>query len=80
MSLPVNAQDNDNFLVFGSINTYRHTNNRGETETRRFIPLCLRWGRTEYHPEDQWLVEVIDMYRLSAGAFRTYALKDIQPR
>lgn len=80
MSLPVNSQDSENFLVFGSVNEYRYTNWKGETELRRFIPLCLRWGRTEYHPHDQWLVEAIDLRRLAAGALRTYALKDIQPR
>lgn len=66
-----------NFIVFGAVNVFRYTNWKGETGERRFVPHCLRFGRTPDHPEDQWLLEVYDCDR---AAPRTYALKDILPR
>jgi hypothetical protein len=66
----------ENFIVFGMPNTYRYTNHRGETEERRFIPHCLRYGATPFHAEPQWLLEVYDCDK---NAPRTYALKDVQP-
>jgi predicted DNA-binding transcriptional regulator YafY len=91
VSLPENSQDVDNFIVFGSVNTFRYTNYEGETEMRKVVPLCLRFGFTEHHPygtvdpsvrpDDQqggiWLLECLDLDR---NAPRTFALKDIHPR
>lgn len=50
-----------------------YTNWKNETEVRRFIPLELYFGKTEYHPEEQWLLLAWD---LEKEAERTYALKD----
>ena len=75
--LAKNSQDVENFLVFGVVNLYRYTNWEGEIQLRKFVPLHLRWGKTEYHKEDQWLLEVYDVEK---KALRTYALKDIHPR
>lgn len=73
----INDQDVENFIVFGSLNTFRYTNWKGETEMRRVIPHCLRFGQTPYHKEDQWLLECFDCDK---EALRTFALKDIHPR
>lgn len=75
--LAENQEDIFNKLVFGVVNRYRYRNWKGETENTLFIPLHLRFGRTEHHPEDQWLVEVYDVDK---QALRTYALAGIQPR
>lgn len=77
MTTAKNSQDVDNFIVFGAVNTFRYTNYKGETEMRRVIPHCLRFGRTEHHPENQWLLECYDCQR---NAPRTFTLKDIHPR
>ena len=53
----------------------RYTNYRGETADRLIEPLQHRyWGRTEYHPEYQWLIKALDVQR---GVDRTFALKDM---
>lgn len=81
MPLPNMTKDeipNDqNFIVFGVVNEYGYTNHRGETEHRRFIPLCIRFGISPHHSEEQWLLETFDADKCS---YRTYALAGIQPR
>lgn len=77
MTWPRNLQDVDNFLVFGVVNRFRYKNYKGETENRNVVPLCLRYGRTEHYPTDQWLVEAYDIDR---NAPRTLALSGIEPR
>lgn len=52
----------------------RYTNYRGETAIRTIIPLRFYVGATQYHPKEQWLLEVWDVER---DALRVYALKDI---
>lgn len=52
----------------------RYTNYRGETAVRTIVPLKFEFGKTDYHPHDQWLVVVWDVDR---NAQRLYALKDI---
>ena len=51
-----------------------YTNWRGKTRVRRIYPIRIYWGKTEYHPEEQWLLEVWD---IDKDAPRTYAMKDI---
>ena len=51
-----------------------YTNYRGERSVRRILPERLYFGRTEYHPEDQWL---LDAHDLGKDVSRTYAMKDI---
>lgn len=53
-----------------------YTNYRVETATRTFVPIegKLYWGKTEFHHEEQWLIDVYDVDR---KANRTYALKDM---
>ncbi len=52
----------------------QYTNYRGETAVRTIVPLSFEFGRTDYHPHEQWLVKVWDVDR---NAERLYALKDI---
>lgn len=70
-----------NFIIFGAVNTFRYTKYKGETEFRRVIPHCIRFGVTEHHKDDgnggHWLLEAFDCNR---NALRTFALKDIHPR
>lgn len=53
----------------------RYTNYRGETATRSIVPMEIYWGKTEYHPHDQWLLRVFDVEK---DAERVYAFKDIK--
>lgn len=78
--IPHNTYDVQNAISFGTINRFRYTNHRGETADRRVIPCCLRFGSTEYYPEPQWLLECIDLDKLQEGGYRTFALKNIEPR
>src|ERR1700704_3125980 len=52
----------------------RYTNWRNETAVRSIVPLEVYFGKTEYHPQEQWLLKVWDVER---GAERVYALKEI---
>lgn len=52
----------------------RYTNWRGESGTRVIVPIELFWGKTEYHPQEQWLLKVWDIDRAD---YRDYALTDI---
>jgi len=53
----------------------RYTNWRGETAIRTIVPLEVYFGKTEYHPEEQWLLKVWDVER---SAERIYAFKEIK--
>ena len=77
MALPRNSQDVENFIVFGTVNTFHYTNHRGKTALRTVVPLCLRFDATPYHRESQWLLECLDVDK---NEYRTFALKDIHPR
>lgn len=52
----------------------RYTNYRGETADRRIVPLRIRFAATDWHPEEQWLLDAIDVDK---GAERSFALRDI---
>lgn len=52
-----------------------YTNYRGETAIRSIIPIQIYWGKTDYHPHEQWLLEVFDVERNDK---RIYAFKDIK--
>jgi predicted DNA-binding transcriptional regulator YafY len=54
--------------------TINYTNWQEETEDRHIIPLELFFGKTEWHPEEQWLLRALD---LDKNAERSFALKDI---
>lgn len=52
-----------------------YTNYRGETEYREIVPEKIWFGATEWHPENQWL---LDAHDVSKNALRNFAMKDIQ--
>ncbi len=51
----------------------RYTNYRGETADRDIIFEYFWWGKTEWHPEEQFLIHAIDIVKNEP---RDYALKD----
>jgi len=51
-----------------------YTNYRGETARRKIIPATLYFGKTEFHPEFQWLLTAFDVDK---SATRTFAMRDI---
>jgi predicted DNA-binding transcriptional regulator YafY len=71
------ANEEHNIIIFGAVNTFRYTNWKGETSLRKVLPCCIRYGHSEYHPEDQWLLEAIDLDKMD---YRTFALDGILAR
>jgi predicted DNA-binding transcriptional regulator YafY len=54
-----------------------YTNHRGEYQTRRILPVRVYFGKVEWHPESQWLLEAVD---LDKEVLRTFAMKEIEWR
>lgn len=52
-----------------------YTNYRGETSLREIVPQRVWYGATDWHPEEQWMLDAVD---LDKGAARSFALRDIQ--
>jgi predicted DNA-binding transcriptional regulator YafY len=55
--------------------TIVYTNYKGKTGVRRIIPKSIFFGHNEWHIEDQWLMNALD---LDKNADRTFAMKDIK--
>jgi predicted DNA-binding transcriptional regulator YafY len=51
-----------------------YTNYRGERALRLIAPVQMWFGRTEWHPEDQWLLDAIDLIK---NEKRTFAMRGI---
>lgn len=51
-----------------------YTNWKGERSQRRVVPIRIYFGSTEYHTEEQFLLEALD---IDKGTNRTFAMKDI---
>lgn len=52
-----------------------YTNHRGERAVRTILPMApLTWSSTEWHPEEQWLLEALDVEK---DVVRFFAVKDI---
>lgn len=51
-----------------------YTNHRGERAWREIRPLAVRFGSSEWHPAQQYLLGAWDVEK---GAERTFAMKDI---
>lgn len=51
-----------------------YTNHRGERAVRTIQPRAIAFDMTEWHPDQQWLLEAYDVEK---GAGRTFAMKDI---
>lgn len=65
-----NAKDADKAIV-----NIVYTNYRGETGLRKIIPKRIWFGSTDWHPEEQWL---LDAYDVNKNGDRSFALKDIR--
>lgn len=52
-----------------------YTNWRGETRTRHIKPVHIFFGSTDWHPEEQWLMEALD---LEIQQTRIFAMKDMR--
>lgn len=52
-----------------------YKNYRGETALRQVVPKKTWFGSTDWHPEEQWL---LDAYDIEKEADRSFAMKDIQ--
>lgn len=52
-----------------------YTNWKGITSTRHIIPIEIFFGSTEWHKEEQWLLNAFDVDK---QANRAFALKDIK--
>lgn len=55
--------------------TIAYTNWRGETSERIIIPIEVWFGKTEWHPEEQWFLKAHDVRK---DAERDFALRDIK--
>lgn len=55
--------------------TIIYTNYRKETAERKIIPKKIWFGSTEWHPEEQWLLEALDVAK---NEDRNFAMKDIK--
>jgi len=52
-----------------------YTNYRGETRARKILPNKIWYGKTKWHPDEQWL---LDAYDFEKQSLRTFAMKDIR--
>jgi len=51
-----------------------YTNWRGESNVRKIIPERIWFGSNEYHREDQWILDALDVEK---NEKRSFAMKDI---
>ena len=51
-----------------------YTNWRGRRRDRRIRPVRVWFGSTDWHKEDQWLLEAVDAEN---GLTKLFAMKDI---
>jgi hypothetical protein len=58
----------------GSIVQFIYKNWRGEVGQRRVLVEAFSFGNTEHHPENQFLLEGLDLDKLE---YRTFAVRDI---
>lgn len=52
-----------------------YTNWSGETRRRHIRPTKIYFGSNEWHPEEQWLMDAVD---LETGQTRTFAMRDMR--
>lgn len=53
---------------------FEYTNWEGKIAIRRVKPIGIWYGKTEWHPKEQWLLKAID---LDKEEERNFAIKDI---
>jgi predicted DNA-binding transcriptional regulator YafY len=54
--------------------TINYTNYKGQTANRKIVPHSIHFGKTEFHPQPQWLLTATD---IDKNELRVFALKDI---
>ena len=52
-----------------------YTNWEGETRERKVIPVEIWYGKTDFHPKEQWFLKAIDVGK---NAQRDFAINDIK--
>jgi len=52
-----------------------YTNYKGETRMRKIIPLNIEYKSTEWHKEEQWILNALDIEK---GEKRGFAIADIK--
>lgn len=52
-----------------------YTNWKGDTSYRNIVPKSVEFKSTEWHPEEQWILNAFDVDK---QADRGFALKDIK--
>lgn len=55
---------------------FLYKNWKGNTRERTVQPISVWYGKTEYHPEDQWFLKATDVEE--GDEQRDFALKDIE--
>lgn len=53
---------------------FEYKNYKGEVSLRHVYPVEIRYGSTEWHPEEQWLLKAWDYGK---GDYREFAMRDI---
>lgn len=64
-------------FVFGVKTQMVYTNYRGVTEDRVFVPESIWFGKTEFHPEHQWLLKATVLDR-GEPVQRDFAVADFK--
>jgi len=59
----------------GRVAIIDYVNWRGQRRVRRVLPHYMRWGRSEFHPEHQWLFVATD---LADGVQKEFAMSGIR--
>lgn len=54
---------------------FLYTNWRGETSIRTAVPVKIWYGKTDWHPDEQWFIKAIDVEK---GEERDFALVDMK--
>lgn len=52
-----------------------YTNWKGETRLRKIIPISIEFKATEWHKEEQWILNALDVEK---NEDRGFAIKDIK--
>jgi hypothetical protein len=52
-----------------------YTNWKGVRRLRKILPMTISFGHNQYHPEEQWLLEAMDLE--DNYAVKSFSLKDV---
>lgn len=67
------TQPGEASVISGNVEI-QYTNHHGETETRKIRPIGLFLKSTQWHPQEQWILEA---YAYDRSANRSFAMNDI---